>query len=58
MVDIKELKRDESLDYLKILKALLEIPFPVGKNLLTDFLMGKYNNQSITKNNLDELHHF
>ena len=58
MVEIGELKRDESLDYLKILKALLEIPFPVGKNLLTDFLMGKYNNKSITKNNLDELHHF
>ena len=58
MVEIEELKRDESLDYLKILKALLEIPFPVGKNLLTDFLMGKYSNKSITKNNLDELHHF
>jgi hypothetical protein len=35
---IDEIKRDETLDYLKILKSLLEIPFPIGKNLLSDFV--------------------
>jgi superfamily I DNA/RNA helicase len=47
-------ERDESLDYLKILKAIKEIPFSVGKNLLIDFLKGNSKNSSI-KNNL--LHH-
>ena len=43
------------LDYLKILKALMELPFQVGRNLLVDFLMGDYKNKSVTKNRLDEL---
>jgi superfamily I DNA/RNA helicase len=55
---IPEFKRDESLDYLHVLKALREIPFPVGKNLLIDFLIGKKNNKSILKNDLDTLHNF
>jgi len=55
MVDIPEFKRDDSLDYQKILRALMEIPFSLGRNLLCDHLMGKYNNSSITKNKLDEL---
>lgn len=55
---IDEIKRDDSLDYLKILKGLIEIPFPVGKKLLVDFLRGNYKNKSVTKNNLDELSHF
>ena len=44
----------EEADHIKILRALVEIPFPVGKKLLCDFLFGKYNNASIIKNNLDE----
>jgi len=52
---IKELKRDDSLDYINILKALNEIPFSVGKNLLIDFLAGNFKNSSIRDNNLDEL---
>ena len=55
---IDEIKRDETLDYLKILKSLLEIPFPIGKNLLSDFVRGNYNNKSIIKNNLDQYPHF
>jgi superfamily I DNA/RNA helicase len=55
---IKEFKRDESADYLLVLKALNEIPFPVGKNLLIDFLTGDYKNSSVKKNNLDDLHNF
>lgn len=48
----------ESLDYIKILKAVKELPFKVGKNLLVDFLNGDYKNKSITKNRLDELYNF
>ncbi|MFA5060790.1 MAG: UvrD-helicase domain-containing protein [Candidatus Pacearchaeota archaeon] len=51
-------KKTDSLGYLKILKALIEIPFSVGKNLLVDFLVGNYKNASITKNRLDELQNF
>lgn len=57
MVEIPEYKRDDSLDYLNILKSLNEIPFPVGKNLLVDFLIGG-NNPSIDKNNMDEFNNF
>ncbi|MDH3352914.1 MAG: exodeoxyribonuclease V subunit gamma [Nanoarchaeota archaeon] len=55
---IKEYKRDDSLDYLSILKALMELPFQVGKNLLADFLNGDYKNKSVIKNRLDELDNF
>lgn len=55
---IEEIKRDDSEDYLYILKALNEIPFVVGKNLLIDFLMGRIKNKSITKNNLFTYHNF
>lgn len=55
---IEELKRDVTLDYLKILKALKELPFNVGKNLLVDFLAGDYKNKSIINNKLDELYNF
>ena len=57
-MEIEELKRDDSLDYIKILKALMELPFQVGKNLLVDFLNGDYGNKSVTKNRLDELDNF
>lgn len=52
MVEIPEYKRDESKDYLNVLKSLNEIPFPVGKNLLADFLLGDSTNRSIKKNKL------
>jgi superfamily I DNA/RNA helicase len=55
---IEEHKRDNSLDYIKILKALMELPFQCGKNLLSDFLNGNYKNKSVIGNNLDELHNF
>ena len=48
----------EDLDYLHILKALMELPFQVGKNLLADFLNGNYKNKSVIKNRLDELDNF
>ena len=47
---VKEFERDDSLDYVKILRALLDIPFPIGKKLLIDFLTGSYKNDSIVKN--------
>ena len=49
---------DGELDYLSILKALMELPFQVGKNLLADFLNGNYKNKSVIKNRLDELDNF
>jgi len=58
MTEIPIFKRDESKDYLKILTALKELPFPVGKNLLIDFLTGDYENSSIKNNDLDSLNSF
>jgi len=49
---------EEDLDYLHILRALMELPFQVGKNLLADFLNGNYKNKSVIKNRLDELDNF
>ncbi len=51
-------KEEENLDYINILKAIKELPFEVGKNLLADFVIGSYSNKSISKNQLDELHFF
>ncbi|MBT3642840.1 UvrD-helicase domain-containing protein [archaeon] len=53
-----EEQKNESVLYTKILQALLELPFQVGKQLLIDFLRGSYKNKSISKNQLDELHLF
>lgn len=39
-------------DYLKILKSLNEIPFPLGKTTLIDFLTGDSTNASVSKNKL------
>jgi len=44
--------------HLAILKSLNEIPFPVGKNLLADFLAGDDKNKSIQKNNLYDCYNF
>ena len=49
---------EEDLEYTHILKALMELPFQVGRNLLADFLTGDYSNKSISKNRLDELDNF
>ena len=46
------------LEYTRILKALMELPFQVGRNLLADFLLGDYSNKSISKSRLDELDNF
>ncbi len=51
MVDIPEYKRDTSRDYKLFLEGLKSLPFPVGKNLLVDFLAGE-GNDSIEKNKL------
>jgi len=58
MIEIPEYSRDSSKDYLRILEALKEIPFPVGKILLSDFLKGEESNKSIEKNELYELESF
>ena len=57
-MEIEEHKRDDSLDYLKVLRALMEIPFPVGRKLLVDFLSGEEENRSIQKNELFDLNNF
>lgn len=49
---------EEDLKYTRVLKALMELPFQVGRNLLCDFLTGNYSNKSISKNRLDELEGF
>jgi len=49
---------EEKLEYTRILRALMELPFQVGRNLLADFLLGDYKNKSISKNRLDELDNF
>ena len=43
---------EQEKEYLFVLKALNELPFPVGRKLLGDFLMGDMTNKSILKNNL------
>jgi superfamily I DNA/RNA helicase len=49
---------ESSLDYVWILRALAELPFRVGKNLLVDVLNGNLKNKSVVKNRLDELESF
>ena len=49
---------EEDLKYTHILRALMELPFQVGRNLLIDFLTGDYSNKSISKSRLDELDNF
>ncbi|MBD3319308.1 AAA family ATPase [Candidatus Woesearchaeota archaeon] len=45
-------------DYLQILKALQELPFPVGKKLLGEFLNGTTTHSSIINHRLDTLPSF
>jgi len=42
----------KEMDYLTVLKALQEIPFGVGRNLLIDYLQGQKKNESIVRNRL------
>lgn len=58
MVEIPVYERDKSGDYLYVLKSLNEIPFPIGRNLLIDFLKGNKKNPSIEKNSLNLLQNF
>ena len=55
---MEEVVDEENLEYVKILRALMELPFQVGKGLLADFLRGDYKNKSVIKNKLDELYTF
>lgn len=41
-----------------VLSALKELPFPVGKRLLADILIGEANNESIQRNKLQKLESF
>ncbi len=45
-------------DYLNVLRALEELPFNVGKNLLADFLVGDRENDTIEKHRLYKLKSF
>ncbi len=45
-------------DYINVLEALQDIPFNVGKNLLTDYLIGSMENKSVVQNKLDLLPSF
>ncbi len=58
MVFIPEYKRDKSADEKILLRGLGQMPFPVGKNLLSDFLFGENGNSSIEKNKLFEFTSF
>ncbi|MFH1181653.1 MAG: UvrD-helicase domain-containing protein [Candidatus Woesearchaeota archaeon] len=46
------------MDYVLVLKAIQEIPFGVGKNLLIDFLQGQEKNESVARNRLNKLESF
>lgn len=49
---------EKKLDYVYVLKSLQEIPFPLGKKLLVEFLQGRRNNDSIIRNRLDSCDNF
>ncbi len=57
VMDEKEIDKKE-LEYIYVLKALKEIPFAIGKELLIDFLQGKDTNKSIVRNKLSSLSSF
>jgi len=47
-------QKTNELDYLKILEAICQIPFNVGKKLLIDFLNGDSGNESVRRNRLNQ----
>lgn len=54
----EEIKKIKELDYLHILKALYEIPFPIGKKNLIDFLKGNESNKTIGRNRMHKMDNF
>ncbi|MFT4303498.1 MAG: UvrD-helicase domain-containing protein [Candidatus Woesearchaeota archaeon] len=54
----KSTKITKDTEYLWIIKSLKEIPFPVGKNLLIDYMIGNTKNESIIKCKLNKLKTF
>jgi len=54
----EKVEENPELDYLYVLRAITEIPFPVGKKLLISFLQRDIFNKSIMKNKLDKLKNF
>ncbi len=52
-----ENQEKKELDYVKVLEAIRELPFFIGKNLLTEFLKGK-ETKKIRDNNLNSLKTF
>jgi len=58
MVEIPEYKRNESNDFRFILKSLIEIIFPIEKQLFLDFLTANEENILIEKNKLFECENF
>jgi len=49
---------DAKKDYVFVLKALKELPFGVGRNLLIDHLQGIEENESVRKHKLFDLQSF
>ena len=49
------IREAQDLDYLNILKAIHEIPFPVGKALLINVLRGITSNKSVMQHGLHKL---
>lgn len=47
-------ENSDTFNYLKVLKSLNEIPFPIGKTTLISFLAGDSKHPSVQKNNLSE----
>ncbi|MBI3034656.1 UvrD-helicase domain-containing protein [Candidatus Woesearchaeota archaeon] len=52
------MESEKELDYIFVLKAIDEIPFNVGKKLLSDFLAGNTRNEVISRHRLDRLGNF
>ncbi|MBD3252502.1 AAA family ATPase [Candidatus Pacearchaeota archaeon] len=58
MGESEQLQKKNELDYVKVLNAVRELPFYVGKNLLVDFLKGNIKNRSVRNNNLNAIRYF
>ncbi|PIN94377.1 hypothetical protein COU53_03765 [Candidatus Pacearchaeota archaeon CG10_big_fil_rev_8_21_14_0_10_30_48] len=49
---------EKELDYVVVLRALKELPFNVGRKTLVSFLQGDLGNNSVARNNLDNVELF
>jgi superfamily I DNA/RNA helicase len=58
MIKEVQMQEEEIPKHVFILKSLQEIPFPVGKKLLVDYVSGEGGNNSIESNELDILDTF